>query len=240
MSSIKFTRKKVYDIPVKTIQNFNEAFTLEKLIHEGSNSAVYTTTNPAVILKITDIGFISTFRAGILEDLNYSTLSQRLPGEIIPTYHDGFMLDDNLGKKFILVLEYIPGKGLDKIESFTAQSYLHVSKWVFWALSHIHWKDMVYQGFDLRNFIYDESTGRLRIIDLKNMFATAGPRAQYEDSVDFKKEDVKQASQMLLSLQDRVVEDAGNVFKILESGLAELQLNRPTASQIYELLVDAA
>lgn len=238
MLSTKFVQTKVYDIPVKTIENFDEVFKLSQLVHTGDNSTIYAVAGEPKIIKLTDIGFISTFRVGMLENINYATLSRRLPDHIIPRYYDGFMLNDRAGQRFALVLETVPGVGLDKIATFTAASYVHVAKWIFWALSHIHWKDMVYRNFDPRNILYDENSGQLHLLDLKNMFATAGPRAEFEDGVDFKKEDVRDAANLLLDLVDRVGGEVGQTVKILEAGLAEHQIDRPTASQMYELLVD--
>lgn len=227
--------RKYYDIPIKTLEKLPDEFTPTTLIHTGEDTAIYATQFGKHALKLTDMSYVSTFRAAVLENSNYLTLAQRLPLGIIPVYYDGFVLEE----RFAIVMELIPGTSLDQLTHMTTDIFLLLAKWIFWALNHIHSEDVVHRDIIAQNILYDETRNQFRFVDLKKMFPTAGLHAEFEKGVDFKKEDVKDASDMLLALQNRIVSDKqellDRICDILENGIKPF---RPNASQMYESLVD--
>lgn len=237
----KFVHVKLYDIPVKKIENFEDVFELSHVISSNDNSKIYALASDDKVIKITNISHLALFNQGMIENLNFATLSKRLPEGIIPKYHDGFIIVTERDERFFcLIWNSISGETLDKVEYISDELFLFLSRWLFWSLYNIHWQNIAYRNIVPENILWDDTKGELAFIDLKSAVATTGSRADFEDSIDFKKDDIRKACEMLIQIKERISSDShvqlGKITEILELGLALIEINRPTAYEMYELL----
>lgn len=239
----KFVHIKLYDIPVKKIENFEDVFELSHVISSNDNSKIYALDSNDKIIKITNISHLTSFNQGMIENVNYATLSKRLSEGIIPKYHDGFVIVTERDERFFcLILDSVSGKTLDKIEQFSDELFLYLSRWLFWSLYNIHWQNMACRDILPENIIWDDTKGELAFIDLKSAVTTTGNRADFQDSIDFKKDDIRKACEMLIYIKENKLSNnhirLGRITEALELGLSLFEINRPTAYEMYELLTE--